>query len=64
VVLPLLYQMCWYLINLNKFGDVFLCSGQSNMEWPMIYTDNAQNEINEADRYPNLRFISLSQFLI
>ncbi|HEX7071148.1 MAG TPA: sialate O-acetylesterase [Rhodothermales bacterium] len=26
-------------------GDVFLCSGQSNMEWPVNLTPNAQSEV-------------------
>lgn len=26
-------------------GDVWVCSGQSNMEWPLISTQNAENEI-------------------
>ncbi|ULC58035.1 beta galactosidase jelly roll domain-containing protein [Flaviramulus sp. BrNp1-15] len=30
-------------------GDVWICSGQSNMEWPLIKTDNAQEEIAIAN---------------
>lgn len=33
-------------------GDVWLCSGQSNMEWPLINTENADEEISQAkDQY-------------
>ena len=35
-------------------GDVWICSGQSNMEWPMSKTLNADEEINNAD-YPFIR---------
>ncbi|GLR15794.1 sialate O-acetylesterase [Portibacter lacus] len=31
------------------FGDVWLCSGQSNMEWVLKNTDNAEAEINDAN---------------
>lgn len=30
-------------------GDVWLASGQSNMEWPLLQTDGAQAEIARAD---------------
>ncbi|QHI68924.1 sialate O-acetylesterase [Tichowtungia aerotolerans] len=35
-------------------GDVWLCSGQSNMEWSMDRTENAQESIDAAD-YPLIR---------
>jgi sialate O-acetylesterase len=35
-------------------GDVWVCSGQSNMEWPLKNSNNAQQEINQAD-YPQIR---------
>jgi len=31
-------------------GDVWICSGQSNMEWPVASSNNAQEEIAQADR--------------
>ena len=36
--------------NLNNIliGDVWLCSGQSNMEWPLAYAMNAEEEISNA----------------
>lgn len=38
------------------FGDVWLASGQSNMEWRLSQTINAQDEIRLAD-YPMIRYI-------
>jgi sialate O-acetylesterase len=37
-------------------GDVWFCSGQSNMSWPMTYTDTAAREIKAASN-PNLRMV-------
>ena len=36
------------------FGDVWVCSGQSNMEWPLSNTNNAEEEIATAN-YPDIR---------
>lgn len=36
-------------------GDVWLASGQSNMEWQVQQAKDAKNEIKKAD-YPNIRF--------
>jgi sialate O-acetylesterase len=41
------------LINI-MFGDVWVCSGQSNMEWPLSRTNNAEDEIASSD-YPDIR---------
>ncbi len=41
------------------FGDVFLCSGQSNMEFQQKYATNAYND-NQANN-PNLRFINIEK---
>lgn len=38
-------------------GEVWLASGQSNMEWPMTYIANAKEEIANAD-YPRIRFFN------
>ncbi len=35
-------------------GEVWVCSGQSNMEWPVQRANNAQEEIAAA-QYPNIR---------
>ncbi|WP_269522669.1 sialate O-acetylesterase [Coraliomargarita parva] len=37
-------------------GDVWLCAGQSNMEWAVERSMNAEEEIAAAD-YPSIRFI-------
>ncbi len=39
-------------------GEVWVCSGQSNMEWPLASANNAENEIKNAN-YPQIR-----QFLV
>jgi sialate O-acetylesterase len=35
-------------------GEVWICSGQSNMEWPLAVTDNGAQAVAEAD-YPMMR---------
>lgn len=44
-------------IKLNNIliGEVWLCSGQSNMGWSVSQSDNAEEEIANAS-YPNMRF--------
>lgn len=42
------------------FGEVWLCSGQSNMEWSVAQTDNAQAEIAAAD-YPQIRLFTVKK---
>jgi sialate O-acetylesterase len=37
------------------FGEVWVCSGQSNMEWPVALAQNAQQEIATAN-FPQIRF--------
>ncbi|MGM0485668.1 MAG: sialate O-acetylesterase [Planctomycetota bacterium] len=39
-------------------GEVWLCSGQSNMEWPVARVKNAEQEIAAAD-HPRLRHIKI-----
>lgn len=39
-------------------GDVWVCSGQSNMEWPMTATKDAQKEIAAA-KYPKIRLFHI-----
>ena len=36
------------------FGDVWIASGQSNMEWPLVRANNGEEEVNNAN-YPNIR---------
>jgi len=39
-------------------GEVWLCSGQSNMEWPLAATDNAEATIAGA-KHPNIRLFTV-----
>ena len=39
-------------------GEVWICSGQSNMEWSVKNSDSAKREIREAD-YPMIRHIKV-----
>jgi sialate O-acetylesterase len=41
-------------------GEVWLCSGQSNMEWPVAAATNSDLEISAAN-HPNIRFISVKE---
>lgn len=41
-------------------GDVWLCSGQSNMEWTVAGANRAEEEIREAD-YPGLRMFTVEK---
>ena len=40
-------------------GEVWLCSGQSNMEWKLKSADNATNEMAEAN-YPMIRHFEVA----
>ncbi|XP_071113483.1 sialate O-acetylesterase-like [Haliotis cracherodii] len=41
------------------FGDVWVCSGQSNMQFTMSMAFNATAEINDADHYPHIRLMTV-----
>ncbi|XP_067675402.1 sialate O-acetylesterase-like [Haliotis asinina] len=43
------------------FGDVWVCSGQSNMQFTMNMGYNSTAEINDADNYPNIRLFTSMQ---
>lgn len=43
------------------FGDVFLCGGQSNMQFSVPGEFDAEAEILAADRYPNIRLFTVGQ---
>lgn len=43
-------------LNSVLIGDVWLASGQSNMEWQVQQAQDAENEIAKAN-YPNIRFL-------
>jgi hypothetical protein len=38
------------------FGDIWVCSGQSNMEWPMSGIFNAEEEIAALASFDKIRF--------
>ncbi len=39
-------------------GDVWICSGQSNMEWRVVQSNNAEEEIASA-KHPNIRLFTV-----
>lgn len=45
-------------INNVLIGEVWLCSGQSNMEWPLAATDGAEEAIQNAN-YPYIRLFTV-----
>ncbi len=48
------------VLNDVLIGEVFIASGQSNMEWRLKQTvNNYKKEIEEA-KYPNIRYISIT----
>ena len=44
------------------FGDVWICSGQSNMEWNMNNIFNATEEIADSATYTNIRMYKANLF--
>ncbi|XP_046556244.1 sialate O-acetylesterase-like [Haliotis rubra] len=40
-------------------GDMWVCSGQSNMQFTMSMDFNATAEINDADHYPHIRLMTV-----
>ncbi len=47
-------------INDILVGEVWVCSGQSNMEWPVRSVTDAENEINNA-KYPEIRHFTVQR---
>ena len=49
-------------INIKNIlvGEVWVCSGQSNMQWSVQASNNAKEEIAEAD-YPKIRLFSVKR---
>jgi len=43
------------------FGDVYLCGGQSNMQFAMPNIANASREVSRADKYPSIRLFTVGQ---
>ena len=48
------------VLNDILIGDIWVCSGQSNMEWPVKRVSNAVNEIRVAN-YPQLRLFTATR---
>jgi len=48
-------------LNDVLFGDVWICSGQSNMEFPVIRMFNASVEIENAHKYPKIRLFTAAR---
>lgn len=49
------------LVYVNvMIGEVWVCSGQSNMEWSVNNSNNAQEEIENAN-YPNIRLFTVTK---
>ncbi|KAK6985308.1 sialate O-acetylesterase [Biomphalaria glabrata] len=42
------------------FGDVWICSGQSNMQMTVFQIDGAAEEIADAHNYPNVRVMTVN----
>ncbi|KAL0480032.1 sialate O-acetylesterase [Acrasis kona] len=42
------------------FGDVYLCSGQSNMEFTINRGLNASSEVKDSVNYPNIHFFKVA----
>lgn len=49
------------VIERVSFGDVFLCSGQSNMVFPLNLALNASAEIATAKDFPNFRLFTVAE---
>lgn len=47
------------VLNDVLFGDVWLCSGQSNMRLPLVGVYNASTEIENASKYPKIRLFNI-----
>jgi sialate O-acetylesterase len=46
------------LLNNILIGDIWVCSGQSNMEWPVSRVNHVEMEIANAD-YPEIRLFTV-----
>ncbi len=43
------------------FGDVWVCSGQSNMAFAVNQSFNGSKELNESVKYPNIRLLAVNE---
>lgn len=48
-------------LNNVMFGDVWVCSGQSNMDWRLEQTDAGPEFIGRASEFTNLRLLKLER---
>lgn len=48
------------IVNDILIGDVWICSGQSNMEWPLRLSDKGSREIDTMD-FPNIRVFNIGK---
>ncbi len=46
------------------FGDVWLCSGQSNMQFTVPQVFNASVEIADAANYPDIRLFTACKYIM
>jgi len=49
------------LLSNVLFGDVWVCSGQSNMQFTVSQAFNASTELDDANNYPNIRVFSVGE---
>jgi hypothetical protein len=49
------------VLNDVVFGDVYICSGQSNMQFSVGGTKNASQEAANANNYPHIRVFTVGQ---
>lgn len=49
-------------LNDVMIGEVWICSGQSNMQWSVAASHNAEAEIQAAD-YPNIRMYTIPRII-
>ncbi len=56
-----------YFVTINEdtihnvmIGEVWICSGQSNMQWALEQTENAENEIENSD-FPDIRLFYVAR---
>jgi len=48
------------VLNDILFGDVYVCSGQSNMEWSVLKSNHAKQEIDSAN-FPQIRILNVDK---
>ena len=52
------------LVSDIMVGEVWICSGQSNMAWPTSKALNPEIELEESKNYPNIRLFSVENSAI